>query len=146
MLHYAERMSKFGPIKHLWAMRFESVHCKLKQTDLTCKKNILKTLSFKEQTRMNLNCQNINIDKQFEYNGGDVIFEVDHEGFPSSYLLCEKVTEDELYVRVLDDFGYDEHFDGIIIKKTNEIKKIKNEPGYYTYKIYQNINNTMFLV
>lgn len=52
MLHYPQKMRDFGPIKHLWAMRFESKHHIIKQTNLTCKKNILKTLAKNESFRL----------------------------------------------------------------------------------------------
>lgn len=110
-------MRKFGALKHLWTMCCESVHCALKQTDLTCKKNILKTVAFKVQTRMSMNCMNLKDENYSKYEVGDVI-QVTNDGDLTYFMISSKVACDEkaggeLEVQVLQNFEYDEHYDTI---------------------------------
>lgn len=147
MLHYAERMRKFGPLKHLWAMRCESVHCKLKETDLTCKKNILKTVAFKEHIRMCQNCKDLEVEICFEYELGDVIVTTDDDDIAIYLIKSIVVTEakKELQVQILQNIGFNDHFDAIAVLETNIFKKILYLEGHNTCKLYKNINNDLFV-
>lgn len=51
LLHYPFLIRKFGPLRHLWTLRFESKHKYFKNIIRHCPnfKNVLKTLSFKHQ-------------------------------------------------------------------------------------------------
>lgn len=144
MLHYSDRMAKFGPLKHLWAMRCESIHCCYKQTDLTCKKNILKTLAFHEELRMSKNCQNIELQALIEIKKGDVVFKMT-EDCEMEYFLCDSVLDGNIKAQMLINCGYDEHYDAVVAIKTNEFKIIEYTPDLYTFKLYQNINNIQFI-
>lgn len=53
LLHYPTIISKVGPLRYLWSMRFEGFHKILKSTanSVTSRKNILLTLAKKQQLR-----------------------------------------------------------------------------------------------
>lgn len=53
LLHYPDLIAKIGPLRYLWSMRFEGFHQILKSTanSVTSRKNILLTLSKKQQLR-----------------------------------------------------------------------------------------------
>lgn len=53
MIHYPRMLCLFGPISHLWCMRFESKHNPMKrQAHVVCNfKNIAKTLAYKHQVQ-----------------------------------------------------------------------------------------------
>lgn len=147
MLHYPERMRKFGPLKHLWAMRCESVHHNLKQTDLTCKKNILRTIAFKEQIRMYENCKQLKEESFLEYVLDDVIVTDDNDDITIYLIKSIVVTKGkkEMQVQMLQNIGYNEHLDAISVLKTNLFTKILYVADHNTCKLYRNINNELFV-
>lgn len=53
ILHYPEIISKIGPLRNIWCMKFEAYHKLLKSTinATTCHKNILLTLIIKNSLR-----------------------------------------------------------------------------------------------
>lgn len=54
LLHYPKIIKSLGPPRHYWGMRFEGFHKLLKATanSTTCRKNLLVTLSIKQQLRL----------------------------------------------------------------------------------------------
>lgn len=54
LLHYPTVIRRIGPPRFYWCMRYEAFHRLLKQTakSVTCRKNLLHTLSLKQQLRM----------------------------------------------------------------------------------------------
>lgn len=54
LLHYPKIIELLGPPRHYWVMRFEGFHKLLKATanSTTCRKNLLVTLSIKQQLRL----------------------------------------------------------------------------------------------
>lgn len=53
LAHYPLLISKIGPVRYLWSMRYEAFHKILKSTanSITSRKNILLTLAIKQQLR-----------------------------------------------------------------------------------------------
>lgn len=59
MLHYAEQFLKYGPLVHLWTLRFESKHQQLLQIfhPVRCCKNVCKTLATRHQCQSALSAE-----------------------------------------------------------------------------------------
>lgn len=65
LLHYPDMIRNIGPPRLYWSMRFEAFHRLLKCTaaSVTCRKNLLVTLSIKQQLRV---ARRISINRGFE--------------------------------------------------------------------------------
>lgn len=60
MLHYCTQISQFGPLSHLWTLRFEAKHQQLLELfkPIKCTKNVCKTLATQHQFRTALSSSN----------------------------------------------------------------------------------------
>ena len=72
LVHYPTHMAKFGPLRHVWCMRFEAKHLYFKQlsTRINNFRNIAKTLAFRHQMKLCYILNSTNLLKESEIVSG----------------------------------------------------------------------------
>lgn len=150
MVHYPEKMFMLGPLKHIWAMRCESLHCLLKSTDLTNKKNILKTTSIKETFRMAKSIKHIEPRNDEYYKKGQVVFLGVHNDF-HHFFKIKDIKKDESGKTVFTgtniwEIFYDTHFDSFSVLIETNIQTIDYKNDYKICKLFYDHNKHTYVI